>query len=243
MPETNRMSSVDVIVPCYRYGMFLRECVESVLSQDFENLRVLIIDDASPDNTSEIAEVLMKDDARVTFIRHKYNRGHISTYNEGIAWTSAAYTLLLSADDYLVPGALRRAVELMEAHDEIGFTFGKAFDRVDGELRTRNVINNAVAALARKSRWTILDGPQFFAFMASMLSVNVIRTATVVVRTELQKRVGGYRHELPHAGDLEMWLRLAAHASVGVLEHIKQQPVFMDIICNLLITPRSNCLT
>ena len=63
------MSSVDVIVPCYRYGMFLRECVESVLSQDFENLRVLIIDDASPDNTSEIAEVLMKDDARVTFIR------------------------------------------------------------------------------------------------------------------------------------------------------------------------------
>jgi hypothetical protein len=39
-----------------------------------------------------------------------------------------------------------------------------------------------------------------------------------VIRTELQKRVGGYRAELPHTGDMEMWLRLAAHASVGVLE-------------------------
>ena len=45
------MSSVDVIVPCYRYAHFLRECVESILSQSIGNVRVLIIDDASPDKT------------------------------------------------------------------------------------------------------------------------------------------------------------------------------------------------
>ncbi len=48
------MSFVDVIVPCYRYGHFLRECVESVLEQEV-NVRVLIIDDASPDDTAEVA--------------------------------------------------------------------------------------------------------------------------------------------------------------------------------------------
>ena len=54
------MSSVDVIVPCYRYGHFLRDCVESVLAQAGPSVRVLIIDDASPDNTAEVASDLTK---------------------------------------------------------------------------------------------------------------------------------------------------------------------------------------
>jgi hypothetical protein len=43
-------------------------------------------------------------------------------------------------------------------------------------------------------------------------------TPTAMVRTELQRRLGGYRSELPHSGDMEMWLRLAAHGSVGLLK-------------------------
>ncbi|WP_253075319.1 MULTISPECIES: glycosyltransferase [unclassified Bradyrhizobium] len=56
------MSSVDVVVPCFRYGRFLRECVGSVLTQSGPELRVLIIDDASPDNTAEVAEELVCSD-------------------------------------------------------------------------------------------------------------------------------------------------------------------------------------
>src|SRR3979490_235845 len=103
------MSSVDVIVPCYRYGKFLRQCVESVLTQEGVAIRVMVIDDASPDDTAEIAESLLKEDSRVSYISHKSNKGHISTYNEGIDWVSADYMLILSADDYLLPGALARA--------------------------------------------------------------------------------------------------------------------------------------
>ena len=88
------MSSVDVIVPCYRYGHFLRECVESVLSQAVENVRILIIDDASPDNTAEVAADLVREDSRVTFVRHTINKEHIATYNEGIEWASVDYMLL-----------------------------------------------------------------------------------------------------------------------------------------------------
>jgi GT2 family glycosyltransferase len=49
--QNRRLSSVDVVVPSYRYGRFLRQCVESVLSQEGVDVRVLIIDDASPDDT------------------------------------------------------------------------------------------------------------------------------------------------------------------------------------------------
>jgi glycosyltransferase involved in cell wall biosynthesis len=154
------MSSVDVLVPCYRYGHFLGECVESVLAQSGPSVRVLIIDDASPDNTAEVADDLAKRDSRVTFLQHITNQGHIVTYNEGIAWASADYLLLLSADDYLLPGAL---IELSGGR-------------------------------------------------------NIVLAPAVIVRTELQKKLGGYRPELPHSGDMEMWLRLAAYSSVGALE-------------------------
>ncbi|MGY4472207.1 glycosyltransferase involved in cell wall biosynthesis [Bradyrhizobium sp. LB9.1b] len=98
------MSSVDIVVPCFRYGHFLRECVESVLAQSGPELRVLIIDDASPDNTAEVAEELARSDPRVDYRRHTSNQGLIATANEGIAWARADYMLLLSADDYLLPG-------------------------------------------------------------------------------------------------------------------------------------------
>jgi hypothetical protein len=203
------VSSVDVIVPCYRYGRFLCECVESVLTQSLRDVRVLIIDDASPDNTSDVASDLAARDSRVTFVRHAVNRGHIATYNEGIDWASADYMLLLSADDYLLPGALSRAVALMEAHPEVGLTFGRAIE-VDDSTEQR--VTKACPNAAAHPSWHILSGPEFVELSASR---NIVSTPTAIVRTILQKQLGGYRSELPHSGDMEMWLRFAAHSSVA----------------------------
>jgi len=59
----NGMATVDVIVPCYNYGCFLRECVESVLTQSLQTVRVLIIDDASGDKTPIVADELMREES------------------------------------------------------------------------------------------------------------------------------------------------------------------------------------
>ena len=206
------MNSVDVIVPCYRYAHFLRECVGSALAQSGTTVRVLIIDDASPDNTAEVASDLAREDSRVTFLRHTANKGHIATYNEGIEWASADYMLILSADDYLLPGALSRSANLMDAHPDVGFTFGKY---VTLDERGKTAQTNAVDDIADKEGWRILAGSEFIEFSGPR---NIVRTPTAVVRTELQKRLGGYVPELPHTGDMEMWLRFAAHGSVGILE-------------------------
>lgn len=206
------MSSVDVVIPCYRYGRFLRQCVQSVLAQVGVEIRILIIDDASPDDTAAIATDLATEDRRVCFLQHTKNRGHIATYNEGIDWVSADYYLLLSADDFLLPGALSRATHLMDAHPEVGFSFGKAktlYERDDPGQRS------FVFEAGHEVGWHILEGLEFIEHSRAHC---IVATPTAVVRTVLQKRLGGYRPELPHSGDMEMWLRLAAHASVGVLE-------------------------
>jgi glycosyltransferase involved in cell wall biosynthesis len=202
------ITSVDVVVPCYRYGRFLRECVESVLAQDQQNVRVLIIDDASPDSTSDIADHLAKSDSRVTFFRHNANKGHIATYNEGIDWASADYMLILSADDYLLPGALSRSIRFMDGHPDVGLVCGNALELMEGSTEKLTSHNDTDV------KCHIFDSMRFIELCGKQ---NIVQTPTAVVRTTLQKRLGGYRTELPHSGDLEMWLRFAAHSSVGFI--------------------------
>lgn len=208
------MSSIDIVIPCYRYGQYLRECVQSVLTQGVADVRVLIIDDQSPDETPEIGAALAQEDARVTYRRHAVNRGHIDTYNEGIDWTSADYMLLLSADDYLLPGALERAMAVMEAYPEVGLCFGEALAlHDDGSTRPMKVAVDAVGGSS-----IVLGGADFVRLCVRAGSNNVVPTPTAIVKTSLLKRLGGYRADLPHSGDLELWLRLAAHAPVGILK-------------------------
>src|ERR1700754_2370869 len=103
------MSTVDVVIPCYNYARYLRGCVSSALDQPGVDVRVLVIDDASSDETASVGRDLARSDGRVTFRRHESNKGHIATYNEGlIGWSTADYTALLSADDLLAPGSLGR---------------------------------------------------------------------------------------------------------------------------------------
>lgn len=201
-----------MIVPCYRYGRFLRECVESVLAQSLTDVRVLIIDDASPDNTHQVATDVVESDPRVTFVRHPENRGHIASYNEGIEWASSDYMLILSADDYLLPGALKRAADLMDAHPEVGLAFGRV---IELGVSTEQGVTQITSETTARPAWNILSGWEFIKLSASR---NIVSAPTAVVRTSLQKQLGGYRAELPHSGDMEMWLRFAAHSSIARLD-------------------------
>src|SRR5262245_2149715 len=115
--SSGQRSTVDVVIPCYNYGHFLPQCVDSVLSQPGVDVRVLVIDDKSTDDSAEVARRLADEDERIEVRVHETNQRHIATYNEGLlGWAAADYTVLLSADDLLVPGSLGRAARVMDAN-------------------------------------------------------------------------------------------------------------------------------
>ena len=202
------MPSVDVVIPCYQYGRFLRECVSSVLMQENVDVRCLIIDDASNDDSASLAKDLALEDSRVAVVVHPTNRGNIATYNEGIEWASAKYFLLLSADDLIAPGCLERAVSIMEENPRITMTHGKEMNLYGDQGAPK------LPAKDFDRQWVVRPGIELIRELCETTK-NRIGTSTVVVRTEAQKAVGGYRSELPHAGDLEMWLRLASLGDVA----------------------------
>lgn len=201
------MSRVDVVVPCYNYAHYLPVCLGSILSQPGVDVRVLVIDDCSSDASTEVAAAIATTDRRVELKRHSINRGHIATYNEGLLeWAEAEYTVLLSADDLLAPGALARAVQIMDSEPAVGMVYGRAPFFVDHVDLPRVLPVTRGATYWTGKRW-IKD--------RCVTGQNVISSPEVVVRTEVQRKVGGYRAELPHAGDFEMWLRIAAISDVA----------------------------
>jgi glycosyltransferase involved in cell wall biosynthesis len=203
------VASIDVAVPCYQYGSFLRACVTSILAQDVSALRVLIIDNASTDDSLAVARELASADPRVEVVAHGRNLGATASYNEGIEWSSADYFLLLDADDMLAPGCLARAVALMEDNPDVSFTYGV-------ELRQSFSAGDVHVASqpAGEVDWQIVAGRDFIERLCRR-PINHVGATTVVRRTRAQKQVGHYRSEIPYTDDLDMWLRLATVGNVA----------------------------
>lgn len=205
------MSSVDVFVPCYRYGRYLATCVESILTQRDVNVRVLILDDASPDETEDVGRALARADRRVEYRRHATNIGHIATYNEGLEWVSAPYNMLLSADDVLTAGALARAARLMDANPTVTLVYGPDVPFSSDEAP------RLPASADTDGNWRIWPYHEFLGMSCDM-GHTPVHAATVVARTSTHKQVGGYLADHPHSGDTEVWLRLAAQGAVGSVD-------------------------
>ncbi|HEV7771233.1 MAG TPA: glycosyltransferase family A protein [Solirubrobacterales bacterium] len=205
---------VRVIVPCYGYAGMLQGCVESVLRQEGVNVRVLIVDDCSPDETPAVAAAIMRGDRRVEYRRHLQNRGLAATANEGLEWAADGdYVVLLSADDMLVPAALWRATQVMGARPAVGMVYGHAPYFESGRPLPRVT-----------ERWrgtTVWPGREWIR-QRCRAGHNCISSPEVVVRTSVQRRVGGYNPTCHHAGDLNMWLRVAAVSDVGYVSGAAQ---------------------
>jgi glycosyl transferase family 2 len=207
-PSPARSPRVSVTIASYNYGRFLEDCLASVVAQEGVELEVIVVDDASSDDTPAVARAFAARDPRVRLIRHERNRGHIATFNEGLMAASGDYVLKLDADDMLTPGALARAARVMEANPDIGLVYGRPHHFEGSPPPT---------ASEPASACVVWSGRDWLAERCRT-GFNCISNPEALVRAALLPRLGYYRPELPHTFDFEMWMRLAAVSDVGRIE-------------------------
>ncbi len=198
---------VSFVVPCYKLAHLLAECVNSMLSQTYDDFEVLIMDDCSPDNTPEVAQSF--NDPRVKHIRNEPNLGHLRNYNKGISLAQGKYVWLISADDRLrVPYVLERYVRLMEQHPEAGFACCPGMELENGQ-ETR-VAKYSIHA----DHDTIFRGHEF---LRRLLTCNSVIAASGMVRRACYKQLGSFPLDLPYAGDWYLWCLFALYHDVAYL--------------------------
>jgi glycosyltransferase involved in cell wall biosynthesis len=180
--------------------------VESVLNQGIQDLRVLIIDNASTDNSVEVARELMAEDRRVDLIARPQNLGRYASFNEGIDWASSDYFVMLCADDLLMPGVLSSAVTAMERNPDVVFAIGEDL-RILEDGSPCPVVHSPIADL----QWTISKGRKFIEQCCSRPRASV----APIMRTSAQKAAGYHRADLPFNDDVELLLRLACLGNIA----------------------------
>ena len=108
---------ISVILPVYRVEKYIDACIRSVLAQNYRDFEIILVDDGSPDDSSQIAEELLKKDGKVLYqIIHTENRGVSAARNTGIAAAKGDYLVMVDSDDVLSPSFLSEYAGMLKCN-------------------------------------------------------------------------------------------------------------------------------
>ena len=118
MNSEKKLSLVSVVIPAYNSAKYLNDTISSVLSQSYQNLELIIVDDGSTDNTSEVVSQFLSD-SRCHYIK-KINEGVSKARNDGAKLSKGEYLAFLDADDILLKDSILEKVGILDSMNEIG---------------------------------------------------------------------------------------------------------------------------
>lgn len=121
--ESNKIA-VSIIMPVYNSEKYLKSCVDSILSQDFDSYELLLIDDGSTDGSPEICDDIARRDTRVR-VFHKENGGICEARNYGLQWAQGEYIAFSDHDDIVLPGFLSENYKVAKENDADIVKFGR----------------------------------------------------------------------------------------------------------------------
>lgn len=194
---------VSVIVPTYNRAHLVRETIDSILSQTFNDFELIIVDDESTDSTDEVVKSYK--DKRIRYFKHQHHGIIAANRNYGIRRAKGKYIAFCDDDDLWFPQKLEKQVQELEKDSQIGLVCNNEIgfdDKGDhGELI--------------KTKLTDQD----FTF-ESLIAVNRVSTSTVLVRKAVLNDVGMMDEspELVAVEDYELWLRIAKKYRVKYID-------------------------
>lgn len=181
----SQKSLVSVIIPTHNRAVLLERALNSALEQTWENLEIIVIDDASEDETHTLLGELMGRYSHIRTIRNEKSKGAAVSRNIAIEHAKGEFITGLDDDDYWRPTRIER---LMEEFEE-GYSAVCSYDRM---------VMNDREAVWRKPTMITLD---------DLLYYNRVGNQ-VLTKKEYLEKVGGYDEGLPSAQDYDLWIRL-----------------------------------
>lgn len=140
-------AKVSVVVPIYNKEKYIEKCIESIRSQTYNNIEIILVDDGSTDKSSQIVEQKALEDERVVAI-HQNNAGEGAARNTGIQTATGDYILFVDADDYIDATLLEDAVYVAEMQSADCVVFGMYIEDEQGKYRTTKSWTNTTEWVA-----------------------------------------------------------------------------------------------
>lgn len=188
---------VSVVMGYYNHGKYLPFCLNSIFNQGIKNIEVILVNDASTDNSLEIAKKFANKDKRIIVLENKQNRGCAKSTERAMKYARGKYISLTSADDGMLPGNLKEKIKLLEENPDVGFVFSEV--RIISQNGEKIMDSNYRKKKSYIGREDYEDFIKYGTF---------IHTGTIVARKEVFKSVNYYNSKFSQAGEWYTQLKL-----------------------------------
>lgn len=192
------MLKVSVIIPTYNRAHVLREAIDSVLSQKYSDLELLVVDDGSTDHTKEVASSYT---SKLAYI-YQEHKGVSAARNRGIKQAQGNYLSFLDSDDLWLPDKLSTQMRFMEDHPEIYICYTE-------EIWIRKGVRVNPMKKHKKFSGMIFE---------HCLPLCIVSPSSVLIARSLLEEIGVFDEELKVCEDYDLWLRISARYPIYLLD-------------------------
>ena len=194
----NSEPKVSIIIPTYNQSQYLEEAMESVLNQTYQNIEIIIVDDGSTDNTSEVVKSF---DNKIIYIPQK-NKGASSARNAGIKKAQGQYVAFLDSDDMWIKNKLEKQIKFIQNNPEIGLLGTGCYQMVD--------INKMIYKKIFPAKNETLQ--------KDLIKYNPFIQSSVIIKKDVFNHIDLYDEKFKESEDYDLWLRIAQKYKVANLE-------------------------
>src|SRR6266850_6384990 len=187
---------VSVICLCYNHARFVKEAIASVFRQTHPAVQLVVVDDASTDNSVQVIRESMQDHPEITFLPLLQNVGNCRAFNKGFALSTGAFIIDLAADDVLKPSRMTVGVD---AFASLGPDYGVHFS--DAELIDES--GNRIGYHSDRFPHASIPQGDIYKHLISRYFIN---SPSMMIRRSVLERLGGYDESLAYE-DFDFWMR------------------------------------
>ncbi len=199
---------VSVVMPAYNAERFVEEAIDSVLSQKYANLEIIVLDDGSTDGTAGVVRAFGD---RVVYVRQE-NAGPARARNAAIGRSKGEMIAIIDSDDLWVPGKLAMQVDFFRDNPDVGLVFGD----MECFNESGTVLRSAFEKLKFSPGERAGIVPNAF---ARLLRYNIV-PGNVLMRRTCFDKAGGYDEELRRCEDWDLWIRIARLYPIGCIPEV-----------------------
>lgn len=196
---------ISVVIASYNHEKYISKAIESVLNQTFSDFELIIVDDASTDNSLEVINSYQ--DKRIKLIALKENIGVCRAFNLGVSSAKHAYIKIFSSDDILKPNIFEKQFNILEKNPEIDAVFSKieVIDENDFVLEKKTKKFDKYFSGNNKKREEWLND---FFFLG-----NSLAAPTVMIKKDVYVENGGFDYRFSQAHDFNLWVKILLNGS------------------------------
>jgi glycosyltransferase involved in cell wall biosynthesis len=223
--STTREPTLSVTVNNYNYARYLDRTIESILAQTFTDFELILIDNASTDDSLEVMRRHAAADPRIRIVAHARNEGMFASLHESCSLSRGRYRVPIEADDWvLAPDAFQTQIDMLERHPSMAFVYSSM---------TMTGSDGRVFHISRPHDGdVVLRGEEA---LEDILSFNLTHSG-MMMRLDALRSTAGYGNDYPHVVDMLLGVRLCEVGDVGYVD--RQLYAFRQHDTNLHLRPQ-----